>query len=255
MERIENFRKQYYESVRLLQDEQDILNALPQPEYENFFPLIRGVIKKLENELKENQEELASELDPKMKEYIQDEIDIIQFKINVCINLLQKGLEDEKIEEEALSTPKKNIIFATTESGNICIENDMKTIPEEFYTSVERLLLRLQEGVVEDNGQKAKSFTTIDKKMVGIHEIKEFKIRLFYKNLSPDTVYVLMVRMKKSDNDRLDREEIINRTSQRNKQYERLKKEVKDPMKKEELIQEHKKTLDRLLGNIKHNKR
>ena len=35
-------------------------------------------------------------------------------------------------------------------------------------------------------------------------EIKEFKIRLFYKILSSDTVYVLMVRMKKSDYDAVD---------------------------------------------------
>ena len=107
MDRIENLRKQYYESIKLLQDEQDILNALPQPEYENFFQLISGIIKMLESELKENQQELENELDPEMKEYIQDEIKLIQFKINVCSNLLQKGLEDEKIEEEALATLKK----------------------------------------------------------------------------------------------------------------------------------------------------
>ena len=49
MDRIENLRKQYYESIRLLQKEQDILNALPQPEYENFFTLISGVIKMLDD--------------------------------------------------------------------------------------------------------------------------------------------------------------------------------------------------------------
>ena len=54
MDKIEELRKQYYESIRLLQNEQDIFNALPQPEYENFFPLIRGIIKMLEDELKEN---------------------------------------------------------------------------------------------------------------------------------------------------------------------------------------------------------
>lgn len=255
MDRIENLRKQYYESIKLLQDEQDILSALPQPEYENFFPLISGIIKMLESELKENQQELENEFDPEMKEYIQDEIKLIQFKINICSNLLQKGLEDEKIEEEALSTPKKNIIFATTDSGNICVENDMKTVPEDFYSSIERLLIRLQEGATEGNVEKAKAFTKVDRKMVGLHELKEFKVRLIYKNLSPDTVYVLIVRMKKSDNDRLDRKEIINRASQSNDQYERLKKEIKEPKRKEELIEQNQKILDRILGHIEHNKR
>lgn len=255
MDRVEELRKQYYESIRLLQDKQDILNALPRPEYENFFPLISGLIKMLENELRENQEELANELEPEMKEYIQAEIDIIQFKINVCNNLLHNANEDKQIEEQALTTPKKNIIFATTDSGNVCVENDIKTFSEEFYSSLERLVARLQEGVVENNVQKAKSFTTIDKKLASIHEIKEFKVRLFYKNLTPDTVYVLMVRMKKSDNDRLDREEIRNRASQTNKQYESLKKEIKDPVKKEELIKQNKEHLDRILGHIEQKKR
>lgn len=254
MDRIEKLREQYYESIRLLQKEQDILNALPQPEYENFFPLISGIIKMLETELKENQQELANELDPEMKEYMQDEIKLIQFKINVCSNLWQKGLEDEKIEEEALSTPKKNIIFATTDSGNICIENDLKDIPEEYLQSVEDSLRQLQEGFTEENIEKGKSMSN-NAKLSKVHELKPFKIRIFYKILSQDTVYVLMIKMKKSNNALRDRREIEERVEQSTKQYERLKKEIKDPKKKEELIGQNKELLDRILGHIEHKKR
>lgn len=254
MDRIENLRKQYYESIKLLQDEQDILNALPQPEYENFFQLISGIIKMLESELKENQQELENELDPEMKEYIQDEIKLIQFKINVCSNLLQKGLEDEKIEEEALSTPKKNIIFATTDSGNICIENDLKDIPEEYLQSVEDSLRQLQEGFVEENIEKGKSMTN-NAKLSKVHELKPFKTRIFYKILSQDTVYVLMIKMKKSNNALRDRREIEERVDQRSKQYERFKKEIKEPKRKQELIEQNQEILDRILGNIEHKKR
>lgn len=253
MDKIENLRKKYYESISLLQNKEDIENALPKPEYESFFPLISGLISMLEKELASTQEILQD--NSEMREYIEEEISLIKLKLDICNNLLHKATEDKQIEEEALVTPKKNIIFATTDSGNVCIENDMKTVPEEFYTSVKRLLIRLQEGVVEDNGQKAKCFTTVDKKNAGIHEIKEFKVRLFYKNLSPDTVYVLMVRMKKSDNDRLDRGELINRASLINKQYESLKKEIKDLVIKEELIKQNKEYLDRILGHIEQKKR
>ena len=254
MDRIEKLREQYYESIRLLQNEQDILNALPQPEYENFFPLISGIIKMLESELKENQQELENELDPEMKEYIQDETKLIQFKINICSNLLQKGLEDEKIEEEALATPKKKIIFATTDSGNICIENDLKDIPEEYLQSVEDSLRQLQEGFTESNVEKGKQLKSTNK-LVGIHEIIHFKVRVIYKILSNDTVYVLMAKMKKSTWDARDRKEIMDRATQRNKQFEQLKKDMNDSMKKAHLVQEHKEVLDRILGHIEHKKR
>lgn len=254
MDRIEELRQKYYESIMLLQNKEDILNALPRPEYENFFPLISGLIKMLENELRENQEELANELEPEMKEYIQAEIDIIQFKINVCNNLLHKANEDKQIEEQALATPKKNIIFATTDSGNVCIENDLKGIPEEYLQSVEDSIIQLQGGVVEENIEKGKSLTG-NAKLSKVHELKPFKVRVFYKILSPDTVYVLMIKMKKSNNALRDRREIEKRAEQRTKQYEQLKIKIKDLVIKEELINQNKEYLDRILGHIEQKKR
>ena len=39
-ETLTKLRDSYYESIILLQDEKDIIEALPKPEYQNFFPLI-----------------------------------------------------------------------------------------------------------------------------------------------------------------------------------------------------------------------
>ena len=97
--------------------------------------------------------------------------------------------------------------------------------------------------------------TSTHKKMAGLKEVKEFKVRLFYKIISSDTVYVLLVRMKKSNNNSIDRKDIINRASQRNKQYEQLKKDMNDSVKKSALIQEHQEILDKLFGHIQKNKR
>lgn len=256
MDRIEELRQQYYESIKLLQYEEDIIVALPQPEFDNFFPIIKGIIELLEKEIFEVEQELKeiSSLESEMLEYIKEELKILLFKKTICITLLEKGQEDKTIEEEAQKTPNKNIIFATTESGNICIENDLKNIPEEYYYEVEDSLRKLQEGFLETNIEKGKQLKSTNK-IVGLHEIIHFKVRVTYRILSNDTIYVLMAKMKKSTWDARDRKETIDRATQRNKQYKRLKKEIKDPIKKEELIQEHKKTLDRLLGHLEHNKR
>lgn len=253
MGKIEELRGQYYETIRLLQDEEDIRSALPRPEYESFFPLINGIIEMLNNELEKT---LTMDInDSEMKEAIAEEIRIIKLKLDLCNNLLHIAKEDKKIEEDASKTPQKNIIFATTNSGNIRIENDLKNISEEYLGAIVELLTKLQNGTIDNNEQKARSFTSINKKLAGIQELKDFKVRLFYKNLSSDTVYVLMARMKKSDNDRLDREEIKDRASQSNKQYESLKKLIRDPDKKEELVNEHNKILLNILSSIDHKKR
>ena len=252
MDKIENLRQKYYESISLLQNKEDIENALPRPEYENFFPLISGIISMLEKELASIREMLQDSSD--MKEYIEEEINLIKLKLDICNNLLHKATEDKRIEEEALVTPKKNIIFATTDSGNICIESDLKGISEEYLQSVEDSLIQLQEGVIEENIEKGKSMTN-NAKLSKVHELKPFKVRIFYKILSPDTVYVLMVKMKKSNNALRDRREIEERVEQRTKQYEQLKMKIKDSIIKEELISKNKEHLDRILGHIEQKKR
>ena len=252
MDKIENLRQKYYESISLLQNKEDIENALPKPEYENFFSLISGLINMLDKELASTREMLQDSSD--MKEYIEEEINLIKLKLDICNKLLHKAIEDKQIEEEALVTPKKNIIFATTDSGNICIESDLKGISEEYLQSVEDSLIQLQEGVIEENIEKGKSMTN-NAKLSKVHELKPFKVRIFYKILSPDTVYVLMVKMKKSNNALRDRREIEERVEQRTKQYEQLKMKIKDPVIKEELINQNKEHLDRILGHIEQKKR
>lgn len=252
MNRIEELRQRYYKSISLLQNKEDIENALPKPEYENFFPLISGLISMLEKELASTREMIQDSSD--MKEYIEDEINLIKLKLDICNKLLHKANEDKQIEDESLVTPKKNIIFATTDSGNVCIENDLKGIPEEYLQSVEDSIIQLQGGVVEENIEKGKSLTG-NAKLSKVHELKPFKVRVFYKILSPDTVYVLMIKMKKSNNALRDRREIEERAEQRTKQYEQLKIKIKDPVIKEELINQNKEHLDRILGHIEQKKR
>lgn len=252
MDKIENLRQKYYESISLLQNKEDIENALPKPEYESFFPLISGLISMLEKELASTQEILQD--NSEMREYIEEEINLIKLKLDICNNLLHKANEDKQIEEEANNNPKKNIIFATTDSGNVCIENDLKGIPEEYLQSVEDSLIELQEGVFEENIEKGRQLKSTNK-LVGIHELKKFKVRIIYQILSSDTIYVLGAKMKKSDWDARDRKEIIDRSKDRKNQYERLKKEIKDSVIKEELISQNKEYLDRILGHIEQKKR
>ena len=248
MENIEQLRKKYYESIILLQNEQDIIEALPKPEYGNFFEIIKGLVERMDKELESLQLEyqILEPTENDMKEYIEEEIKMLMFKKNICSDLLSKGKEEELLSEQTEQKIAKNIIFATTNSGNIFLENDIKTLPEEYYEPIIQKLQDLQNGVEENNTEKARAMRSVNKKMAGIHELKDFKVRLFYKRLSKDTVYVIMVRMKKSTNEAKDRKEVIDRSSKINNQYEGLKKQIKDPTKKQELILKHEQILSEL---------
>ena len=257
MDNIEQLRKKYYEAIIFLQNEQDILDSLPQPDYGNFFEIITGLIERIDKEIQSLQLEYQNiePTDIDMKEYIEEEIKILTFKKNICSSLLSKGKEEESLSEEPKKRIMKNIIFATTNSGNIFLENDIKTLPEEYYESIIQKLQDLQNGVEENNTEKAKAMRTVNKKMAGIHELKDFKVRLFYKRLAKDTVYVIMVRMKKANNDALDRKDVINRATKINNQYEGLKKQIKDPVKKQELIIKHEQIISELYDHLNQKKR
>ena len=80
-ESIEELRNQYYEAIKALQNENDILSALPKPDYKNFFPIMTGMIKILEQEEKEIKELLLKENpSDELYQYIKEDLEICTFK-------------------------------------------------------------------------------------------------------------------------------------------------------------------------------
>lgn len=238
----------YYQSVLLLQNEQDIINALPEPTYVIFLEIISGLIKILDKEIQKTKLLTLHENNEEMKEYMNEEIKTLTFKKNICQQLQQEAEQTQKLEEENIQ--KKNLIFATTNYGNIYIEDDMKNLAEEYYESVIESLLQLE------SGEKVKDKRLISNaKLAKIHELKPFKVRICYKILSEDCVYIMIVKSKKSNNDKKDVEEIIDRNQKTEVEFAKLKKDLKDPLKKQQIIEENKFIQDKIFQYINSNKR
>lgn len=250
---IEQLRDEYYSAISSLNNEQDILNTLPNPDFISFFKLMNGLIDKLNNEIIDLQNELEKETESDMIEYIKEEILLCKFKIEICQKKVELALYDVQIEEEAVNQ-KKHLIFAFTDMGNVYFESDMKDIPIEYYDSVLECLNLLESGIEESNGEKAKALTG-NAKLSGIHEAKKFKIRVYYQILAPDCVFVILVRQKKDDNSKEDREAPITRKSQVHNQYEMLRKALKDPIKKQEIISKHEDIRTRIFDKIEKRKK
>ena len=98
------------------------------------------------------------------------------------------------------------------------------------------MLEDLEQGNNKGNQLKRKRFSSAMKSMRGLSEIKDFQIRIIYRELPNNILYVEMIRIKKDDWSFKDKNEIATRDALLSKDYARLKQKVKAGDKVEELI-------------------
>jgi len=249
-ENIKKIQNTYFEAIKCLQDEQDIIDALPKPEYEDFFSLMENLIEFINKELEQINNLITKENDEEMKEYLSEELNLWKFKLSISKKLIDEAEKSKKIEQETQITPNKKLIFATTTTGNIYLEKDLKDIPEECYDAVRESLEALKDGYVEENDEKGKQLKN-NGKIAKVHEIKQFKVRVMYKILAPDTLYIIMTRMKKDNNSKKDRDEVIIRNKQTEKEFNMLKNILKDPTAEKQIIDENQNTYNYLFEYLK----
>lgn len=250
---IANLRQNYFSAIMKLTDEKDILDAMPQPLYESFFPIAYGLMDMFEQRLAELNEELITSFNAKeYSELITEEIQILNYKKSICQQLILQAEDIKNTEMQAEMVPKKSLIFATTQSGNIYLERDLKDIPEEYLDSIAESLTCLENGFAENNNKKGKELSD---NLSGLHEIKQFKVRIYYKNITPDTVFIILAKMKKSNNDLSDRNKPLDRSQKTQSELLRLKEQMKDPTKKEIIIKQNQEIRDRIMKYINENRR
>lgn len=235
-DQLEVLHQQYYQSILNLQDKQDIIDALPSIEYASFFNIISGLINLINIDIHKMNNLLVHENNIEMKEYIQEELDSLLFKKEICEQRIKQADELQTSEKLAQVVHKRNIIFAKTSSNNIYIQEDLKNIAEEYYNDIHNCLIDLEN--TKDLKSIEKQFSN-HAKLSKTHELRPFKIRVCYKVLAPDLVYVMIAKYKKSDNDRIEREKVIERIKQTNNEFNLLKKEIKNPVKKQQIIEEN----------------
>lgn len=233
---IESLQEQYYEAIQYLQQENDIKNALPQPDYPSFFPLMTGLLNLLDKDLQENQDLLEMVTSEEEKLEAQELIELTQKKKNWCLELLKKAQKTVKNEAEIKSPQYKNIIYATGANGSTFLEKDIqKNIELEYYSSLASCLNMIREGRYFGDQTRIKRLEH-NSKLSGMWEAKEFKVRIFFKIIAKDTLYIFLAKMKKDDNTTLDREEPIKRFKNCQKEYSQLEQLLNDPNIVQEII-------------------
>lgn len=245
----------YYEGIKQLDAEKDIRKFLPSTDYPAFNKIMAALTDKINEDLKELYEILQYETNDEEREMIKHEIELYKLKLNICNEKVALfKMQNGKLQEFSQS-PQKNIIFAQSSKGNILFEQDLKRIPEEYYSDIVTVLTDFQNGNInEGNTTKIRKLSN-NRSLYGLHEIKIFKIRIIFRILDHNTVYVIQTKMKKSDNNSVDINELSQRKTQTNQEYETLKAEIQDENFKSKLIAEHEGIMKRLKNELSSRQR
>ena len=227
---------QYYQAIMLLQNKEDIINALPNTDYSCFDYIMNGLIGLINKDIEKTKNLINHEFDSDMKEYMEDELNTLLFKKQECEQLIKEANQKKETETLSQTIPHRNIIFATTSSGKTYLKEDLKEIAKEYYQDISDCLNKIEN---EEDLSSIEQPLTNNANMAKIRELKPFKVRVCYKMLEPNLVYVMIAKTKKSDNDRIDREKIIQRNKQTQSQYDNLVKDIKDQLIRQQLIEEN----------------
>ena len=246
---IEEQREQYFKAIMCLFDEQEILDALPRSDYVAFFPIMDGVVKRLDDYLEELKKMINNEDDKEMLAYIREDFKSTLFKKKICMTRIEEALYDVDILKKSEECLVKNLVFANSGGDNVYLEKDLKSIPFEYYSVVLESLEMLERGEA-----KFKRFVD-NKNLNGILEITPFKIRVMFKNLDADTVFVIMARVKKDNLSTKDREEPTKRNHRTMEEFCTLKKQIKDPVMKRNIIDANREIKNAIFSKLKNDGR
>lgn len=251
---LEELRESYFIAISKLTNEEDIRNSLPLSSSDNFEELINMIISKLDDEISEWEREDLLAVTNDDKETVKKELDILNLKKRICLEKIDEFNQNNALEEAYEKTSKKHLIFATSNLGNILFLRDLKDISEEYYNKILELLSELEYNIYDNNETKDRKLAN-NRNITNIYEKKDFKVRICYRMLTPDTCYVMLVKMKKSNNDLKDRLEIENRKLNTESDYQRVKNLLKDPKSREELININEQIKSEIEKYIKENGR
>lgn len=251
---LEELRESYFIAISNLTNEEDIRNSLPLSSSDSFEELINMIISKLDDEISEWEREDLLAVTNDDKETVKKELDILNLKKRICLEKIDEFNQNNALEEAYEKTPKKHLIFATSNLGNILFLRDLKDISEEYYNKILELLSKLEYNIYDNNETKDRKLAN-NRNITNIYEKKDFKVRICYRMLTPDTCYVMLAKMKKSNNDLKDRLEIENRKLSTESDYQRVKNLLKDPKSREELININEQIKSEIEKNIKEHER
>ncbi len=221
-----------YRSIREDFKEVELKSVLPNKRHPNYKDILLRLSLESIKEIKEAKELLRTE------GISEEEIDLCNKIIeteNKKINYIKSRLivvEKEEVEEE-----KNNIVLVPTLYGNIRIIDDLERIPSEYYSGFKGLI----DSIIDGTFKNVKIFTN-NSELVGITEVKDFKIRVIFMRLNANTYALVTAFVKKFDTDKLNLESLVGKI----KEYRGMESKLKENLNNPEFLEENEKNVQQL---------
>lgn len=194
-----------------------VINTLPSCEHKKYLNIVSRIKLELLKEIHEL-DILSEEIDLKEDKDFLKEINIEKtklFEVIRTVNYVQNNKKEEQVENSIDMNNK--LIFLETPTGSIYAENDLYSIPEEYYESFKDLMLSIKNGTFRN----VKMLNNNNQTLGGISEVKDFKTRIVFDRIGTDIYVIISIFTKKCDNDSLYRDSLVNRVDfyKKNKPY------------------------------------
>lgn len=247
---IEYDRNQYYSVFSNLSDEHEIRNILPSTEANNFLDLINWLIKKIDEDIKEFANmELEYKSNNDLAE-VKQELSLLKMKSDICKEKIQVYMNEQAELAANLNSKYRNIIFASRAGTKNYIEHDIDDLDRTYHERIRLCLQKLRN--FDDNFDSTKQrHLANNEKLKGIIEMKEFQLRLGYRIIDSDSIFLFLVAGDLKDtNSTLKRRVFIERKEATEKEFLEYKKQFKDPMFKEQIVKKNNDMYDLIMNSV-----
>lgn len=208
---------------------QNIEDILPSRSNGNYSKIVLRLISEMQREINEINEVIFGEqIDEEELQDFKNEISLFEKKKEV----LKESLIIEELDQEQKSELKKRnrLIFIPTNYGNPRVFEELKDIPQEYYSN----FLELVESIKDGSFKGVKRFTN-NVTLKGACEVRGFSTRIIFIRLSHDCFGLLTAFLKKTKNGKGYRKQLELKMTEFNK----IKDSIIEKLDDEEFLLEN----------------
>ena len=179
------------------------------------------------------------------KDNLSSEILTLLKKYYICVHYLD-------VHNELIHNQNDNgfkVIFAKTPTGKAYFKIDLDKVPIEIYGEVKNTLDNMLNGLNMSDTTKVKYYIGADFPQK-VLEFKGFQVRIFTIKLKEKVLCIVGLEIKKSNRDKKIDTNLKNRLVAIKKQIEKLRMDMNDPVKKNELLLDGQKILDDIINAL-----
>lgn len=183
----------------------DLVDILPGDDVDNSKDIINVIVLKLVEDIIDIKKMLYQErnsIDASTKEYFENEVEKLQSKVDYIREIT--NYKDCDVVENTESV--NDLVFLSTNRGNVCVYQDLKDIPSELYDSFITLLDSIRTGKFTN----LRVFNNNDS-LKDLREVKYGKARVIFKQITSNCYVVMHMFIKKVNKDAYYHSSIVNR--------------------------------------------